>query len=225
MKFQVGASLFRIKMSYEPKSGYYGQFSTDVLIELYFCNKNTGICVEVGAANGTRGSNTLYFEKLGWRVLCIEPNPEYFKNIEETRKEAIQYACGSANKSNVPFTVFDIGEKNIMSSVSGLEPDQRLVEQHEHIINDMRQINVEVRTLNTILSENNVENNIDFISIDTEGTELDVLKGLDLTWWNIPLLVVENNFNDPEIEDYLKSFGYQKDARWKINDFYLKRSV
>ena len=211
-------------MLYEPKSGYYGQFSTDVLIELYFCNKNMGVCVEVGAANGTRGSNTLYFEKLGWRALCIEPNPGYFEMIKKTRKEAIQCACGSDNQQNVPFTVFDIGKKNIMSSVSGLMPDQRLVEQHHHIINETRQINVEVKTLNTVLTEHNVENNIDFISIDTEGTELDVLKGLDLAYWDIPLLVVENNFNDPEIEAYMKDFGYQKDARWKINDFYLKRS-
>jgi len=63
----------------EPKEGYFGQFNTDVIIELYFNNIVLGNCVEVGVANGTRGSNTLYFEKKGWETLCIEPNPEYYE--------------------------------------------------------------------------------------------------------------------------------------------------
>ncbi|MAH44349.1 hypothetical protein CMI37_00875 [Candidatus Pacearchaeota archaeon] len=210
-------------MNYEPKKGYYGQFSTDALIELYFPGKQDGICVEVGAANGIRGSNTLYFENLGWRALCIEPNPDYFQMVQAARQEAVQCACGSSDEESVPFTVFDIGKHNIMSSVSGLEPDKRLVEQHSHIINNTMQIDVEVKTLDTILTEADFGVMIDFISIDTEGTELDALKGLDLTRWDVSLLVVENNFNDPEIEEYLTSFGYYKDARWKINDFYYKR--
>ena len=212
-------------MNYEPKQGYFGQFSTDALIELYFLNQNTGSCVEVGAANGIRGSNTLFFERNGWRTLCIEPNPEYFKLIEKARGEAVQCACGNVDEGSVPFTIFDIGEHNIMSSVSGLKPDERLVDLHKEIINNSRQINVEVRTLNTILVEHKFNKQIDFISIDTEGTELEVLQGLDLLEWDIKLLVIENNYNDPEIEEYLNIFGYIKDARWKINDFYLKRSV
>ena len=210
-------------MNYESKAGYYGQFGTDVLIELYFQEKNNGVCVEVGAANGTRGSNTLYFEKLGWRALCVEPNPKYVEMIKETRKEFVQLACGSEN-AVLPFTIFDIGKNNIMSSVSGLIPDERLVAQHQDIINDRYTIDVDVRTLDTILHEQQFDKDIDFISIDTEGTELDALKGVDLNYWNIKLLVVENNFNDKEIEDYLSNFGYIKDARWKINDFYLKEN-
>jgi FkbM family methyltransferase len=211
-------------MNYEPIKGYHGQFSTDVLIELYFHGKERGNCVEVGAANGTRGSNTLYFEKKGWRALCIEPNPEYYKLVEETRKEAVQYACGKENASEVMFTVYDIGRNNIMSSISGLEPDQRLVADHEGrgLINDTYEIPVEVRTLDSILEDADIGTNIDFISIDTEGTELDVLKGLNLKRWNVSLLVIEDNYDDGQIETYLNAFGYIKDARWKINDFYIK---
>jgi FkbM family methyltransferase len=211
-------------MNYEPKAGYYGQFSTDVLIELYFNGQADGVCVEVGAANGFRGSNTLYFEKMGWRTLCIEPNPEYYDMVNSTRKESIQCACGPENASDIPFTIYDIGQRNIMSSVSGLRPDERLVKEHEdkNLINRSYQILVDVRTLDSVLTEAKFEKDIDFISIDTEGTELDVLHGLDLTHWNIKLLVVENNYNDKNIEEYLNKFGYIKDTRWKINDFYIK---
>jgi hypothetical protein len=64
---------------------------------------------------------------------------------------------------------------------------------------------------------------IDFISIDTENTELDVLKGIDLTKYNVKLLVIENNFNEPFCEDYLVQYGYTKVNRIAVNDFYLKR--
>ncbi|MBC8411021.1 MAG: FkbM family methyltransferase [Rhodobacteraceae bacterium] len=209
-------------MNYRPKLGYHGQFSTDVLIELYFQDVSNGNCVEVGAANGYRGSNTLYFENLGWRTLCIEPNPLFAEKISKTRKEYVQCACGSEYNPESKFTVFDIGEHNIMSSLSGLQPDKRLLKTHDHVINNSYEINVEVKTLDSILEENSFSRKIDFISIDTEGTELDVLKGLTLTKWDVSLLVVENNFEDSNISDYLLEQGYYKDARWKINDFYIK---
>tara|TARA_R110000823_G_scaffold102276_4_gene219335 strand:- start:621 stop:1259 length:639 start_codon:yes stop_codon:yes gene_type:complete len=206
---------------YEPKDGYYGQFSTDVLIELFFKNKQHGVCVEVGVANGIRGSNTLYFEKKGWNTLCVEPNPEYFQQAKKIRQRVLNYACG-ATTSTEEFSIFDIGDKNIMSSLSSLHPDERLIKSHKHLINDVKKIQVKVRTLNALLELANMPKNIDFISIDTEGTELDVLRGLDLNYWNVGLLVVENNFEDPEISEHLSDYGFVRDSRWKINDFYTK---
>tara|TARA_R100000315_G_C5234266_1_gene145518 strand:- start:1567 stop:2229 length:663 start_codon:yes stop_codon:yes gene_type:complete len=209
----------------EPKEGYFGQFNTDVIIELYFNNIEKGKCIEVGVANGTRGSNTLYFENKGWETLCIEPNPEYCKIAKETREKVIQVACGDNDYlEKLPFTIFDIGVHNIMSSVSGLRPDNRLVDEHNDrgLINKEYQIEVDVMKLDTILKQQEFSRDINFISIDTEGTELDVLKGLDLDYWNIDLLVVENNYNDYNIEEHLNKFGYIKDARWKINDFYIR---
>jgi len=59
------------------------------------------------------------------------------------------------------------------------------------------------------------------LSIDTEGTEIEVLKGFDIKKWKPKLLVIENNFNDPEIEKYLSTFGYIKNKRIEVNDFYI----
>ena len=63
---------------------------------------------------------------------------------------------------------------------------------------------------------------IDFISVDTEGTELEVMEGLDLHKYDVKLLVIENNYNDISIEKYMNSQGYKKDQRYKVNDFYIK---
>ena len=81
---------------------------------------------------------------------------------------------------------------------------------------------VKVRSLNSLLQEINFPKNIDFISVDTENTELDVLKGIDLNVYNVKLFVVENNFNEPFCEEYLRQYGYKKIHRIAVNDFYMK---
>jgi hypothetical protein len=79
-----------------------------------------------------------------------------------------------------------------------------------------------MKTLDTILKSYPALDKIDYISIDTEGTELEVLKGFDIAKWMPKLMVIENNFNDPQIEEYLTTFGYTKVKRLVVNDFYLK---
>ena len=117
-----------------------------------------------------------------------------------------------------------------MSSLTSLKPDDRLVEAHKDIINEKFIIDVRVETLPWIL-ENAVSGtpfeggvNIDFISIDTEGTELDVLKGFDFNRYDVKLFVVENNYNDPEIKSFMNTKGFIRDKRYKINDFYIKKN-
>ena len=109
-----------------------------------------------------------------------------------------------------------------LSAISGLEPDERLIQSHSHLITDRQICKVKVRSLTSLLDELNYPTNIDFISIDTENTELDVLKGIDFTKYNIKALVIENNFNEPACADYLQQFGYKKINRIAVNDFFIK---
>jgi len=207
---------------------YFGQWETDRIIETYFPIGHLGSCIEVGAANGVKGSNTLYFEERGWNVLCIEPNPAHKESLEKYRKFVKYYAC-SDKSGFLPLQVFKVGEKNIMSSLTSLNPDTRLLESHKEIINESYTVEVEVDTLTSILM-NKIQDtplhkvkNIDFISVDTEGTEIDVLKGFDFRQFDVKLFVVENNYEDSEIESFMLTKGYVKDQRYKINEFYIKK--
>lgn len=209
------------------QSKYFGQWETDRIIEEYFPGKTNGVAIDVGAADGVKGSNTKYFEDMGWQVVCIEPNPAHKESLSINRHFYISPAISNYDGVG-ELEVFDIGERHINSSVTSLKADDRLVEDHKHLINDRYKIPIKVRKLETILNQylNGTIfeglKEVDFVSIDTEGTELDVLKGINFEELKIKLLVVENNYNDPEIEKYLKDFGYIKDKRYKINDFYIR---
>ncbi len=202
-------------------SRYFGQFETDRIIEEYFSNdKISGNCAEIGATDGINGSNTLIFEKKGWFCICVEPNPAYYEPLKRNRNIALPYACSDTDNESVDFFVYDIGNSNY-SAISGLQADEKLVESHKHLIQNVTPIKVKTRTLNSILTECEFDKKFDFISIDTEGTELDVLKGFDIKKYEPTLFVIENNHNDPFIEEYLKQFNYIKDRRHEVNDFYI----
>jgi len=203
---------------------YYGQRETDRYIDEYFPNQIIGNCVEVGVANGTRGSNTLLFEKRGWNTLCIDPIPKHVAQAKETRKQVLECACSNFNGYDY-FTSYDIGENNIQSSLSSLHTDKRLIESHKDIINDTDTFMVRVKRLTAILDEQKWSKQIDFVSIDTEGTELDVLRGLDLGKYQVKLLVVENNFEDSDVAEYLECFGFEHDQRFFVNDFFVNRNL
>jgi FkbM family methyltransferase len=201
---------------------YYGQRETDRYIEDYFKDQKDGNCIEVGVSDGIKGSNTLLFEKRGWKTLCIDPVPEHVEQAKRIREQVIECACSHYNGFDY-FTSYNIGENNIRSSLSSLATDPRLIESHKDIINDTDQFMVTVKRLTNVLDDVNWPKEIDFVSVDTEGTELDVLKGMDFNKYRVKLLVVENNFEDADVKDYLNDLGFIFDQRFFVNDFYVNK--
>jgi FkbM family methyltransferase len=200
---------------------FYGQHREDVFIKTFFPNTNNGVCIEVGAYDGVSLSNTKHFEDIGWKSLCIEPIPSAFEKCKTIRKECYQCCISDKDKDDTEFTIFHLNDN--LCAISSLEPDQRLIQSHSHLITNTTKINVKVRSLNSLLEELNFPKNIDFISVDTENTELDVLKGIDLNVYNVTLFIIENNYNESFCEDYLSQFGYKKINRIAVNDFYMKQ--
>jgi FkbM family methyltransferase len=202
---------------------FYGQHREDeYLLSLFPDNnpENYKVCIEVGAYDGVNGSNTYHFEQKGWRALCIEPIDVAFQNCLRYRRECVNCCISSEDTEDKTFHIFALNSN--LSAISGLEPDQRLIDSHSHLITDRKTCIAKVRSLTSLLDELNYPKNIDFISIDTENTELDVLKGIDFLKYNIRAMVIENNFNEPFCEDYLKQFGYKKIHRIAVNDFFVK---
>jgi FkbM family methyltransferase len=202
--------------------GFYGQFDTDRYISEYFPLNYKGTCVDIGMGEPINGSNTYWFENRGWKCLCVEPNLKYVRQAQGIRLNVEHLACGAVDVDDQPFTIINlIGDNE--SAISSLKIDDRLVQDHRHLINYALSKTINVRKLDTILAMHPEITQIDFISIDTENTELDVLKGWDINRWAPKLMVIENNYDEPFISAYLADFGYVRDKRIKVNDFYIKQ--
>lgn len=199
---------------------FYSQFGEDKILTTIFNNEYKGNCIDIGASNGTSGNNTYYFEKNGWDCLCIEPIPTSFEMCKTIRKKCINCCVSDKNKDDVNFYICQLKDGNT-DAISSLSIDTRLIKTHSHIIDKIIPIKVKCKTLTTILDDIKFDENIDFISIDTENTELDVLKGIDFNKFTVKILIIENNFNEDHHEKYLLEKNFVKFERTGVNDFYL----
>jgi FkbM family methyltransferase len=201
---------------------YRGQFGEPQYLDKYFNNKTNGIAVEVGADDGVSGSNTYFFEKYrNWNCLCIEPVPDKYMLCSRSRKNSVNCCAGKEN-TTAEFSVVTLNNNNT-SAISSLNLDERLIDSHKHLISNINKIEVKVLKLTDILDSYNFPRKIDFISIDTENTEIDVLHGFDLNKYDVKILLIENNFDEPVHYEYLKQFGYKKLIRIGVNDVYEKQ--
>ena len=141
----------------------HSQFNEEIIIQSHFPLNYIGNCVEIGLGNGSAGSVSLSFEEKGWNCLCIEANPILAEIASDTfhRKNVLNYAVGNENIASVDFHICRLDYEN-ESAVSSLKIDSRLYDDHKHLIKLERTIQVELKTLDTILEEANIFNYIEY---------------------------------------------------------------
>ncbi len=189
----------------------FSQHGQDAFVyQTFFKNDDAkGYFVDVGAYDGVTFSNSLFFERyLGWSGICIEPLPAAFQKLRECRT-AICLNCAVADCDGKGEFV-DVDMPNFGKMYSGLraEYDPRHVQVLNAYMTDARVIEVPQRRLDAILDENGVQK-IDYLSVDTEGGELKILKSIDLKSYNVRVISVENNYQDSAISDHLLGLGYR----------------
>lgn len=168
-----------------------------------------GTAVDVGANDGVFLSLTLPLEEAGWRVLCIEPNPLYRSMLHGCRREVMDVACAAENADEQDFSIVSSGE-NRWAAYSALHPCGGDV---------VEVVKVPVRRLDWCLAKTEFTG-IDFVQIDAEGGDMDVLRGLDLTVWSPRVIVVENWSRDPRFVDYLTPYHYTFAGREDDNEVF-----
>jgi FkbM family methyltransferase len=188
-----------------------------------FKGKSNGFCVEVGANDGISGSTTLFFEKLGWDCLLVEPNPALCELIRASRRSTLM-ECAASDKAGS--TVLLVAEGAPWAhAVSTINSDAKALATLESYGLTWREVRVQTRALDEILESLKIDREIDFISIDVEGHELAVLQGFSVERWRPRILLVEDNSDrkDPSVRNYLKSRGYLPFARSGVNDWYARQ--
>jgi FkbM family methyltransferase len=202
---------------------HYSQFGEDRILSEIFGGKGAGTCIEVGANDGVNDSTTLFFENAGWDCILVEPNPVLCKMIRATRKATL-YECAASDRQGTAtlYVAEGADRSHGVSMISGEEAARDKIGSYGFTC---RPVQVETRTLDDILAEQKPHGGIDFISIDVEGHELEVLQGFSVEEWMPGVMIIEDNdrFEDDSVRDYLKRFGYVCFRRTGVNDWYAHR--
>jgi FkbM family methyltransferase len=199
---------------------YQAQNGEDRWLDAHFGGKREGFFVEVGAYDGVRFSNSYFFEQRGWRGVLVEPDPAMAERCRTARSRSMVYACAvGAPGSSTEVVFFQVTGGEVYSTTR-LDPSHR--QRLQRLGLPWREVRVPMRTLDAILDEVSAPK-IDFVTIDVEGGELDVLRGFDLGRWKPQVVVVETNAprRDPAIGRYFVSRGYAYHHSIDVNDFYL----
>ncbi|MES1981378.1 MAG: FkbM family methyltransferase [Pseudomonadota bacterium] len=198
---------------------YYAQYGEDKILDEIF-DKKDGICVEVGGFDGVTGSNTYFFERLGWRCLVVEPMPDFCKKIREARSCEVVEIAASDKTGEVEFFVA-VG----VETLSTLEKDEnhfariRSLSQQE-----MKKITVKTARLDDILLEHGITA-IDFLTIDVEGHEMSVLAGTSFDRISPRIVIIEDiSYGlDRQVKFFMQSMSYVRFKKTGCNDWYAKK--
>lgn len=173
----------------------YSQHADDYIAWQLLGKKSKGTVVEVGAFDGVHLSNSYSLEQLGWQSICIEPNPLIYKYLEKNRPNAININKAIVGDEKIEVIDFYSEEIGVLSGCNYDEKDIKKRYQNRGLeYKAPVKITVEATTLTSLLNCINIKNKvIDIISIDVEGFELEVLKGIDLNKYNVKLFIIEAN--------------------------------
>ena len=182
---------------------YSSQAGQDKFIKkLFFNNKRDGFFVEIGAYDGITGSNCFHFEKfLNWKGIALEPSIIQFEKLKKNRKcELINKAVSSEIKE-VEFIEVTEG----LTQMSGINDNS--FKRNSVIISKNNSSKTKILKLQTITFEQIVPRDIDidYLSIDIEGGEMNLLNSINFDNNNIKVISVENNI--PEEQNFKNFFN------------------
>ena len=206
--------MFDLDSSDIANKGYGSEYSQD-LFALFVSNfKKHGFFVEIGMADGQR-SNTYRLEKyFNWNGILIEAHPENFKRLQ---KSIVKRNSILVNKA--------VSDKLSDSVLTGSGGTASLFKEFCH---ESKEVHiVQVDTLDSILRENKAPKKIDYISIDVEGAELDILSAFSFDYETDFFSIEIKNENAAKISEIMKFHNYIKvlEPFSDIDSWYVKGSI
>jgi FkbM family methyltransferase len=201
---EVPSSMLRYVIQNSPYSK--SQLQQDLLVGYFYPEDNSEkFFVEFGATDGVSLSNTYFLEKtLGWKGLLCEPAKIWHNQLRSNRNCKIDYRCvHPLSQSKVKFSETRSPELSSITSFADIDLHASArVESKDYLVSTI--------SLNDLLQEHNAPKIIDYLSIDTEGSEYEILKNFPFEKWRISMITVEHNYSKNRIllNQLLLSKGY-----------------
>jgi FkbM family methyltransferase len=201
----------------------HSQLGQELEVLKVFKNKTDGFFIEIGASDGINLSNTYLLEtQYNWKGICVEPIPDKFELLCKNRPNSSCSDKAVYNESNKPI-IFDIANNDTLFSGISKHID------HVAMVNSNKtQIIVHTISLNDLLEQFNAPSFIEYLSLDTEGSELEILKSFNFQKYTFGIIDVEHNFVEPrrtQIRELLILNGYDYIKQNKWDDSYKHNST
>jgi len=202
----------------------FAQLGEDLIIDKYLKHIKKGFYVDIGAGDSNRFSNTKRFYKKCWRGINVEPDPDSYKKLTENRKNDINLNIG-IGEINAELTFYKFFPDTLSTFLRN-KADSYKKQGYKFI----GEIKVKIKRLDEVLLEYCGNKEIDFMSIDTEGFDIRVLKSNNWNKYKPKLIVIETtkecNSEDNvnvEIHQFLTEQGYKKVFDNGLNSIYLPK--
>jgi len=184
--------------------------------------KTEGYFVDFGATNGIDFSNTfLLEEKFGWQGILAEPARCWHKDLHRNRPSAFIEELCIWTDSNLHLTF----NETVLRELSTLETFSSL-DSHRELRKSGEKYEVTTISLVDLLDKHSAPRNIDYLSIDTEGSEFEILNAFDFEKYSFSVITCEHNYTPAreKIYELLTSKGYIRKyenlSLW--DDWYVK---
>jgi FkbM family methyltransferase len=185
------------------------------LVWEFFSRKCEGFFVEVGANDPHSGSQTWLLEQNGWSGVLVEPQAALCEKLRRERRNSkvFQVACSGPERE---------GEASLyigaQDGISTLEPQR-----DSHGTQFVGTERVRITTLDKVLSEAGAIK-IDFLSLDVEGYEIEVMRGFDFEKYQPSLILIEDGVRTLDKHRFLKRQGYRLVKRTTLNNWYIPKN-
>jgi len=181
------------------------------LKEEFFERSPRGYFVEVGANDAERWSQSFHLEKMGWHGVLLEPQPDLADQLRQRRTAKVYaVACSAPENAGTRMTL------HLAGGHSSFDPRLKVAS-----VRPSGTIDVPVTTLDEVLTETNAPTPIDFLAVDVEGHEIEVLRGFDFARWRPRLILVEDLVLDTRLHRFMRSQGYRWIRRTDVNGWYV----